>query len=274
MGQADSPEPTRKKRTALYASAGVAAVVIAMAGLLMLRPRTGSGKSPASTAMNAAKRTTGAGAPVVTAPATRTVSTATGAVAMVAATRADSLRAASGTPAPTAPVIQQEQRASENARPELRAPRVQVHLDSIKIPIMPAAPSVDAIVRSAMERQRASDSERTEMRASSLPASADVDNAHTSPKIIGRVPDPGFPDALLRSGRREGQVVVRFIVNELGRVEVSSMIVERSDHELFTDAVRDVLPFFRFEPAHTLGPELKPVAVWVSVPFRFTTKKR
>ncbi|HEY9250866.1 MAG TPA: tetratricopeptide repeat protein, partial [Rariglobus sp.] len=39
--QADSPEPARKKRTVLYASAGVAAVAIA--ALLMLRPRAGGG---------------------------------------------------------------------------------------------------------------------------------------------------------------------------------------------------------------------------------------
>ena len=38
--------------------------------------------------------------------------------------------------------------------------------------------------------------------------------------------------------------------------------------------VRDVLPGFRFEPAHTLTAESKPVAAWMSVPFRFTTKKR
>jgi TonB family protein len=253
----------------------VAAVVIAMAGLLILRPRAGSGRDPVSTDISAARRTSGAGARVVTAAATRTVSTGTGAAAMVASAYADSFRAASATPAPTAAVIQREQRAPESALPELRAPRVVVHLDSANIPSMPAAPSADAIMRSAMERQRASDTDRTETRAAvSLPASADVDNAHTSPKIIGRAPDPGFPDALLRSGRREGQVVVRFIVNELGRVDVSSMIVERSDHELFTAAVRDVLPLFRFEPARALGPESKPVAVWVSVPFRFTTKKK
>jgi TonB family protein len=66
---------------------------------------------------------------------------------------------------------------------------------------------------------------------------------------------------------------VRFIVNEVGRVDVASMIVEQSDHELFTAAVRDVLSRFRFEPAHTLGLESRPVAAWVAVPFRFTTKK-
>ncbi len=37
--QGDSPEPARKKRTVLYLSAGVPAVAIALAGLLMLRTR-------------------------------------------------------------------------------------------------------------------------------------------------------------------------------------------------------------------------------------------
>jgi TonB family protein len=175
---------------------------------------------------------------------------------------------------PPAAVIQRDQRAPETAPPELRAPRVKVHLDSINIPSMPAALSVDAILRS-MERQRASDTDRTETRDElSRPASADVNHAHTAPKLLGRPPEPTFPDALLRSGPREGQVVVRFMVDELGRVDVASMIVERSDHELFTAAVRDVLSRFRFEPAYTLTPESKPVAAWVSVPFRFTTKKR
>jgi TonB family protein len=172
-------------------------------------------------------------------------------------------------------VIQREQRAPETAPPELRAPRVKVHLDSINIPGMPAALSVDAILRSAMERQRASDTARTQTRDEiSRPTPPEVDHAHTAPKLVGRPPEPAFPDALLRSGSREGQVLVRFMVDEDGTVDVASMIVERSDHELFTAAVREVLPRFRFEPAHTLTPESKPVAAWVSVPFRFTTKKR
>jgi TonB family protein len=125
-----------------------------------------------------------------------------------------------------------------------------------------------------MERQHASDTDRTGTgERVSPPTSADVNYAVTPPKIIGRVPEPRFPDALLRSGRRDGQVVVRFMVNEFGSVDVASMIVERSDHELFTAAVRDILPRFRFEPARTQAPESKPVATWVSVPFRFTTKK-
>jgi TonB family protein len=270
-----SPGLARRKRTGLYASAGAAAVTITIAGMLMLRPRAGKAKGSVATEISAAPPTTAA-APVVTKPATRTVSTATGAAAAAAARRADSLRAVSAAPANSAAVIQPDQRAQESAMPEIRAPRVDLHLDAIKIPSTPAAPNVDAMLRSAIERQRAPDTERIAAKAevSPRPASPDVENAHTSPKLIGRVPDPGFPDALLRSGPHEGEVVVRFIVNELGRVDVASMVVEQSDHELFTAAVRDILPRFRFEPAHTLAPDSKPVSAWVSVPFRFTTKKK
>jgi TonB family protein len=267
--QTDSSEPARKQRTVRYASAGVATAAIAIVGLLMLRPRVGSGRALASTEMSAAQHTTAAGALVVTAPATRTTSAGTRAAAMVAGTHTDSLRVASATPVPTGAVIQRE---AQTAPPELRAPRVKLHLDSIN---MPAAPSADAILRSAMERQRASDTARTQTRDEiSRPTPPEVDHAHTAPKLVGRPPEPAFPDALLRSGAREGQVLVRFMVDEDGTVDVASMIVERSDHELFTAAVREVLPRFRFEPAHTLTPESKPVAAWVSVPFRFTTKKR
>ena len=274
--QADSPERARKKRTVLYASVGVAAV--AMSGLLMLRPRAGGGGYPLSTKTSAAQRTTAAAASVVAATATTAGSSATGAAAIVVATGADSLRSAGATPAPPAAVAKPEEQTAPDSAP-LRLPRIAVHLAPIKIPSIPvpsipAAPSVDSVARSATERQHASDTDRTGTgERVSLPTSVDVYNAVTPAKIIGRAPAPRFPDALLRSGRRDGQVVVRFMVNEFGSVDVASMIVERSDHELFTAAVRDVLARFRFEPARTQAPEAKPVATWVSVPFRFTTKK-
>jgi TonB family protein len=247
--QANLPKLARKKRTTLYSSAGVAALVIAIE-LLIVRPRAGSGKEPVSTEESAAPRSTAA-APVVTTPK-------------------------SPAPAPTTPVRQteREQPTPASTRPEFHSPRVDIQVNSVNIPGMPAPPSADAILRSAAERQRTSDTNRAE--TSTEPSrlkSADVVTAHTSPKIIGRFPDPGFPDALLRSGTREGQVSVRFMVNEKGRVDVGSMIVEQSDDDLFTEAVRDVLPLFRFEPARTLGLESRPVAAWVSVPFRFTAKK-
>jgi len=243
------PELLRKNRTTVYSSAG-AAVTIAMAWLVMVPPRAGSGKEPVSTQKSAPPRST-VGAFVVT-PSARPAA------------------------APSTPVkqIEPEQRMPASAQPEFRSPRVDIRLNSVDIPSMPAPPSADAILRSATERQRTSDTNRAETsNEPSRPRSPDIVPAHTSPKIIGRVPDPGFPDALLRSGTREGQVVVRFMVNELGRVDVASVIVEQSDDDLFTEAVRDVLPLFRFEPARTLGLESRPVAAWVSVPFRFTARK-
>jgi len=268
--QADSHEPARKTRTLLYSSAGAATVAIAVVGL-MLRPSAGSAGNPVSPERSASPRTVTTGASVATVPETRTGPAGTG-TAMLTAAHADSFRAAS---AASVPAIQREQRAPEKATPELRAPHVDVHLDSANLPSMPAAPSVDAIMRSAMDRQRASDTDRTETKNEiSRPTPADVEGAHTSPTIVGRAPEPVFPDALLRSGRREGQVVVRFMVNELGRVDLATVVVERSDHELFTEAVREILPRFRFEPAYTRGPISTPIAAWVSVPFRFATKKK
>jgi TonB family protein len=266
--QTDSPEPARKKQTVLYASAGVGAVAIAIAGMLMLRPNAGDGgKGPVSTEMSVAQRTTAA-APVVTAAATG--SAATGAAAMVGATRADSIRSAKPAPTPSAPVAQAEQRAPEKGLPEFRAPRVEIPLPSVG-----AAPDGDSLVRSAMERPRASDTNRIapEVRPPLPTTTPDADFDVVPAKLIGRVPEPSFPDKLLRSGKRDGQVVVRFMVTERGTVDVASMIVERSDHPLFTEAVRDILPLFRFQPARTPAPESKPVPAWVSVPFRFTTKK-
>jgi TonB family protein len=273
---ADSPAPARKKRMLRYASVGAA--VVALAGLLMFRSHARGGSDPAPTKTPAAQRTA-AVAPVVTAPGVKTGPTATGAAAIVAATRTESLHSASTTSASTAPVVKPEQNAAESASSAVRLPRIDVHLapmkvPSIPVPSIPAAPSIDSIARSAPERPRASDTNRIGTAEKvSTPTSVEVEKPVTPPRIIGPVPQPRFPDALLRSGRRDGQVVVRFMVNELGSVDVASMIVEQSDHDLFTAAVRDILPRFRFEPARTQAPESKPVAAWVSVPFRFTTKK-
>jgi TonB family protein len=266
--QDDSPEPARKRRTLLYSSAGLAAV--AMAGLLMLRARARGGSDFASGELSAAPRAT---APVATTPSTVIASTVAG------ATRGDSFRSRSAATVTGAPVTQGERRASAAAASELRLPRIDVdvspvNVPTISVPSISAAPSMDSNARLATERPRASDPDRTEPGEKvSPPASADAVDAVTPPILIGRPPAPRFPEAVLRSGLSEGQVVVRFMVDELGNVDVATMVVEQSDHELLTSAVRDILPRFRFEPARTRAPESKPVAAWVTVPFRFTTKR-
>jgi hypothetical protein len=64
---------------------------------------------------------------------------------------------------------------------------------------------------------------------------------------------------------------VQFRVTEKGRVDLASMQVLQSPHELFTEAVRGILPKFRFEPAHA-GLDAKPQAAWVQFRTRFTAK--
>jgi TonB family protein len=91
----------------------------------------------------------------------------------------------------------------------------------------------------------------------------------TPPVLIGPAPTPRFPDAL-RAHPIEGDVIVQFRVTEKGRVDVSSMQVLQSPHELFTEAVRSVLPKFRFEPAHSGAIGAKPQAAWVQFRTRFS----
>lgn len=63
---------------------------------------------------------------------------------------------------------------------------------------------------------------------------------------------PRYPDALQRTGV-EGRVEVEFVVDERGRVDMKSVRVIDSTHELFTRAVRNALGGMRFSPARING---------------------
>ena len=66
-------------------------------------------------------------------------------------------------------------------------------------------------------------------------------------------PPPQYPAALRATGV-EGQVVARFVVDTLGRVEPSSVELPAGDSDpRFATAVRDVLPRLRFRPAAVGG---------------------
>ena len=104
--------------------------------------------------------------------------------------------------------------------------------------------------------------------STSAVASTHVDDAGARPAALVEAPLPHFPDEL-RAHWTESEVVVRFRVDERGRVDVGSMKVLKSDHDLFVAAVRAVLPRFRFEPARSAAPESKPVADWVDFRVKF-----
>jgi protein TonB len=87
-----------------------------------------------------------------------------------------------------------------------------------------------------------------------------------APRIVGRAPEPEFPSALRQSGTN-GRVVVQFAVDTLGRAEMGGLkMIEMSDVR-FGDAVRAVLPRYRFSPGEVRG---RKVRTLVQIPFDFT----
>jgi protein TonB len=79
-------------------------------------------------------------------------------------------------------------------------------------------------------------------------------------------PGPRYPD-MLRSANVEGEVLVQFIVDTTGRVEMNSFKVLKSSHDLFTNAVRQALSGMRFYAAEIGGRKVKQL---VHQPFNFT----
>jgi protein TonB len=85
----------------------------------------------------------------------------------------------------------------------------------------------------------------------------------------GRMPRPHYPGALL-AARVEGDVVLQFVIDSTGAADPRSVRVLRSTHELFTRAVRSVLPRMRFYPAEIAGNKVDMV---VEQPFRFVVRE-
>jgi TonB family protein len=81
-------------------------------------------------------------------------------------------------------------------------------------------------------------------------------------------PRPRYPYSLLSMGM-EGNVVVQFVVDSTGAADMRSLRVLRSTHELFTRAVRAVLPKLRFLPAEVAGNK---VDMLVEQPFQFSVR--
>jgi protein TonB len=76
---------------------------------------------------------------------------------------------------------------------------------------------------------------------------------------------PRYPDQLRAAGVT-GRVVVRLVVDTLGRVEPETVVIRESSHDLFASAVRAVLPALRFVPAEAGGRRAR---MLVELPFEF-----
>lgn len=94
----------------------------------------------------------------------------------------------------------------------------------------------------------------------------EVDEA---PIVLSTKVTPRYPDILRASGV-EGEVVAEFVVDTLGRADLSSFHTLRETHSLFTAAVKAALSQMRFTPAR-MG-EHK-VQTRVQMPFSFKIER-
>jgi len=96
-------------------------------------------------------------------------------------------------------------------------------------------------------------------------AAIDARYVEKPPQLL-RSERPHFPEALRARGQG-GRIVVQFVVDTLGRAEMSEFkVVDATDAQL-ADPVRAVLPRFRFTPGEAGG---RKVRTLVALPFDFT----
>jgi TonB family protein len=86
----------------------------------------------------------------------------------------------------------------------------------------------------------------------------------------GQNPIPEYPKAL-EQAQVEGEVLVQFVVNPDGRADVGTFKVLKSSHDLFTQAVKNALPSWRFVPAEVGGRKVRQL---VQMPLEFKLPKK
>lgn len=103
-----------------------------------------------------------------------------------------------------------------------------------------------------------------------VPAGGVVDESAVdrAPQLVGNAPSPRYPSALRENGI-SGRVVLRFVIDTLGRAEMDGIIPMEATHAHFTEAVKNVLGFYRFRAGEQGG---RKVRTMVQMPFVFTLK--
>ncbi len=96
-------------------------------------------------------------------------------------------------------------------------------------------------------------------------AAVDVADVERAPRLVGNALPPRYPTALRESGVA-GRVVVRFVIDTLGRAEMDGLTVQEATHPLFAAAVASVLGAYRFTPGEAGG---RKVRTMVQLPFTF-----
>jgi protein TonB len=74
----------------------------------------------------------------------------------------------------------------------------------------------------------------------------------------------------MRAAGKEGEVIVQYVVDQNGAVEMPSLKVLKATDPAFVAAVREALPSFRYIPAEASGHAVKQL---VQEPFKFTLNR-
>jgi len=88
-------------------------------------------------------------------------------------------------------------------------------------------------------------------------------------EMLAESPKPKYPSVLESSGIA-GEVQAQFVVNTQGKADLDQFKVLKSSNELFTQAVKNVLPRMKFSPA-MIG--VKPVNQLVQQSFQFAVPR-
>ena len=88
-------------------------------------------------------------------------------------------------------------------------------------------------------------------------------------EMLAESPKPKYPSVLESSGIA-GEVQAQFVVNTQGKADLDQFKVLKSTNELFTQAVKNVLPRMKFSPAMIGG---KPVNQLVQQSFQFAVPR-
>jgi protein TonB len=88
-------------------------------------------------------------------------------------------------------------------------------------------------------------------------------------EMLAESPKPKYPSVLESSGIA-GEVQAQFVVTSSGKADMDSFKVLKSTNELFTQAVKNVLPRMKFSPAMIGG---KPVNQLVQQMFQFAVPR-
>ena len=127
---------------------------------------------------------------------------------------------------------------------------------------------------SAPSRSRRRPAERAKAPTDSLqiPEMSDVftrDEVDVAARLDSGAIGPRYPDSLF-AAKTPGKVVVEFVVNTAGTVELATIDVLASSHPLFTLAVRAALKEAHFSPATARG---RKVRQYVQLPYSFSASE-